>query len=153
MDTYTKEIDLIAKQSETLQLRIHKLLNTMAEDWIKSGDVRPVVVGVNYLMLKLGKGMRHNAIKLWVECHYGFLINDLTKEFVSGKLKAKDLDLNNIRNNRWWEFSAEPEYKAIEDPAKMIAQVIAKFEKDRAALGKDSKVTPEQIMALKALHM
>lgn len=148
---YTKEIEAIVKAGESVQLRVHKLLNTMAANWIKSGDVRPVVTGVNLLLEKFPRGLRSNAIKAWVEHFFGFIMNAETKQFVAGKRKAISLDLHAIKNIRWWEFKPEPEYQPITDFNKLLSGLIAKAEKDVKELGEKSVVDPELLAALKAV--
>lgn len=151
MTVYTKEIDLIAKAGETLQLRIHKLLIKMATDWHKSGDVRPVVLGVNYLCEKLPDGVRVNAVRKWVEACFGFIWNEENKNFVKGRTKGKDLDLTALRNIRWWEFTAPSVYKPINDERKLVEQLVKKLEKDRDELGEKSKVDVAFIASLKSV--
>lgn len=152
MTTYNKEIDLICKAGETVQLRVHKLLHTMASDWQKSGDVRPVVIGVNYFLSTAPKGFRITAVQKWVEKFYGFIWNSGTKAFVAGKTKGSDLDLTAIKNIRWWEFTKEPQFVPITDADKLIAQLLKKFEADRTELGDKSVVTVEQVEALRAIR-
>lgn len=147
---YTKEIDAIAKAGESVQLRVHKLLFKIATDWSASGDVRPAVVGVNYLLGKFPAGMRSNAIRSWVEVFFGFVGTE-DKLFSAGAVKAKDLDLTAIKNNRWWEFTPEPVYQPITDFNKLVASLVKKGEADRKKLGDKSAVPAETLAKIAAL--
>lgn len=149
----TAAIQSIHDTGETLQLQIHKVLVAVAARWAKTGDVRQPVMHVNALLVsdKL-KGMRKNAMRVWVEKHLGFVFNEETKQFVAGKRTAKELSIKDLANAHWWAETPEPEYVPVK-PEVAMARMIQQFEKDRAKLGDKSAVTPEMILALKGMNI
>lgn len=151
----TKAIQSLHKRGETLQLDIHRVLVAVAVRWASSGDCRPVAGHINLLLTKdkLG-GVRKNAIREWVETFMQLALNGEGEFYVPANLKAgKHLNVKDLGNNRWWEFKVEAEYKPIQDAHKLVAQLVAKLEKDRATLGESSEVDPALIAALKAANM
>lgn len=143
-------IGSLAKRSDTLQLDIHKLLVAIGARWAASGDIRPAVKHVNMLIDTLGKGVRLNAIRSWVEVHFGLTYaedGEMKGKFVAGKRKATDLDISAMANERWWELKVEPEYKPM-DFDKMFNALLAKASKADKSKGDD--VDPGLVHALKA---
>ncbi len=127
----------LGTRSQTLQLDVHKLLVAVAVRWNKSGDVRPVVKHVNMLIDQLGKGVRLNAIRAWVEVHLGLVYADdgeAKGTFIKGTRKHTDLDIPALTNERWWELKVEPEYKPMNFDA-MFAALIAKASKAQPSKG------------------
>ena len=148
-----KAIKAVHDSGETLQLQIHKVLVAIATRWAKTGDIRQPVLHINALLHsdKL-KGMRKNAMRVWVEKHLGFVFNEETKAFVAGRKTAKELNIKDIGNAHWWMETPEPEYTPVQ-PEQAMARLIAMFEKDRKKLGDASAVSPGMIEALKGMKI
>ena len=138
---FTAKIDRWARHGESNQLIGHKLLVEIATDWAASGDVRPAVKAVNYMTAKMPKGNRVNAFKTYVECKFGFIWNEEKKEFVKGAFTAKKgLDIKDIANKHWWEFTEEAKYVPIADLQSLINSLVKRVKKDREQLGDKSVV-------------
>lgn len=149
----SRGISSLVKRNANLRTDLHILLNAIAARWIETGDVRTPVKLVNELLAADLKGLHTNAFKAWIEEFFGFIYvteGEQKDTFVSGKLKAADLRVQDMRNTRWYEFKPEPAYQPV-DPAKALAQMIRRFENDRKKAGDATQVTPEMIEALKAL--
>lgn len=102
-------------ESETLQLRIHKIVVAIACQWAVSGDVRPAVKHMNTLVEELGAGVRKNALIQYATSPklFGMIVKDGTiKELVPGKMKHTDLDMKAIANTHWFDFKEPPAPKA-----------------------------------------
>ena len=130
-DTFVAAIASIKRRGETVQMDIHRFLCAILERWTITGDVRPMVKYVNLLLAELPKGVRSNAIKAWVEVHMGLIwaVDGENKNtFVAGKRKAKDVQLKDAQNERWFEFKAEPDYKPM-DFDKMFAALMSRAAK------------------------
>lgn len=154
----TAAIKSLHTRGDSLQLDIHRLLVAICTRWATSGDVRPVSGHINLLLSKdkLG-GVRKNAIRAWVETYMHLkLVEEGENKGMfyapKGISNGKHLDMKALTNNRWWEFKPEAEYKPIDDPRKLIAQLVSKMEKDVGHMGEASKVTPEMLAGLKALN-
>ena len=147
----TRGIKMVHTSVETQQLRIHKILFAICVRWNKTGDVRPAVKHVAELLDENKmKGMRKNAIRAWVETYMHFTFDEATNAFVAGKDKSgKSLDLKDCENKRWWELKPEPKYVPIEDPLKLVQQLISKMEKDKKTMGEESKVSVEMLEFLR----
>jgi hypothetical protein len=121
-------IDLNGVNSETLQLRVHKVLIAIAADWQDTTDQKTAVQRVNRQIDKLADGVRKQAIVAWVTSpkHFGMLVkteevptqvagkSKTVKSIAAGKMKAKNLDMNFLVNSHWWLFTKEPEFKAFD---------------------------------------
>jgi hypothetical protein len=64
---------------------------------------------------------------------------------------GKHIDVKAVTNTRWWEFKVEADYVPIDDPRKLIENLIKKLEKDRAKAGLSSVVEVEMINDLKGM--
>lgn len=155
----TAAIDSLHKRAGSLQLDVHRVLVAVAVRWATSGDVRPVCKHLNHLLTKdkLG-GMRKNAIRAWVEHFMQLKVieeGDNAGDFYApkGLTKGDHLEIKELTNKRWWEFTPEKPYQPLDDPRKLVAGLIKKLETDRAKMGKDSKVDVAMIEALKAVRM
>lgn len=138
-------IEVLGKRTDTLQLDIHRFLIAVANRWHETGDVRPAVKFTNLLLARLDKsGVRRNAIMSWVEECFGFVFNGETKEFVSGKVKGKHLDVETLRNVRWWEFKPEPEFKPVNAQEEFL-KIYVKLAK-RAEKGNEEDVIDPLLM-------
>jgi hypothetical protein len=153
----TTAINSLHTRGASLQLDIHKTLVAIATRWSTSGDVRPVAKHINHLLTKdqLG-GMRKNSIKAWVQTFMGLAVVEegdnkgmmyAPKDIRDGK----HIDVKAVTNNRWWEFKVEADYVPIDDPRKLIENLIKKLEKDRAKAGLSSVVEVEMINDLKGM--
>lgn len=159
-DAAMKEaIQSIHRRASTMQLDIHRILYAIAYRWNKSGDVRQVASNLNLLLDKdqLG-GVRKNAIRMWIEVHLQATFieeGELKGQFFVHKSLSdgKHINLNAALNERWWEMQVEAEYKPVQDAVKLVKQLIAKLEKDRAKVGLASVVNPALIEALKAVPL
>jgi hypothetical protein len=140
----------ISKRGQSVQLDTHLYLNSVASRFVETGDVRPAVARVNALIADFPKGMRSNAIKAWVEKFLSMSIGP-DGVFIAGASKAKDIDLKECANNRWWEFKPEADYVPISDFQKLLAQLVKKGEKDRKECGELSVVDAVKLDALRAL--
>lgn len=143
----------VHQQADSWQLNVHKLLWAIANRWQETGDIRPAVGHVNSLLDKGAMlGARKNAIRSWVEKFFGFVYvteGEAKDSFIAGKTKAKDLDMDSIRNVRWWEFKPEPAHKPLDFEADLM-KLLDKAEK-RAALHKDGdNIDLRLLNALKA---
>ena len=140
----------IKKRGQTLQVDVHRYLYAVAEQWVATGDVRPVVSRINDLIADLPKGIRINAVKQWVHSYLKLaLLDDGT--FGRSSIGHADIDLGVLKNKRWFEDTPEPEFKPIEDADKLLQSLLSKFKKDRAKLGDKSAVPSERIIALEAM--
>lgn len=115
--TFSAAIASLHTRGETLQMDTHRVLVALAVRWADTGDVRPVVKHVNALIAK-GKfaGVRKNAISAWVEAFLGMQVvveGDNKGLFVKGKLKPADLQINELTNKRWFDYTPEPTYTPL----------------------------------------
>lgn len=114
----TSAIKSLHKRSNSLQLDIHKVLVVIASRWQASGDIRPAVKHVNYLLQKGEFGaIRTNAIKAWVQEFFKFEVEtegDNAGQFKAGPLKHTGLEMKALMNHRWWEFKPEAPYKPMD---------------------------------------
>lgn len=137
-------IATIKKRGETLQLDIHRYLVAVCAVWQQSGDVRPAVKRVNDLLAAMPGGVRANAIRAWVEAKMGMVWSDAVGDAPAGfsapadkqARSGKALDLDALKNVRWWEFKPEAPYKPLDLAAKLATLV--KIAETRAG-----KATPE----------
>jgi len=143
---------LNGRNSETLQLRVHKVLIAIAADWIATTDQKTAVERVNFQLDQLSDGLRKNAIVTWVTSpkHFGMVYNDETKVIAAGKTKVKSLDMPFLKNSHWWLFTKEPAFKVHDLPAKITKLVV---EATNAAKKDDKRnVIPAEILtALRAV--
>jgi len=129
----------VGNSSDTLGLRVHKLLVAIAADWAKTTDQQSAVKRVNALMDALGNGVvRRQALVAWVTSpkHFGMILADKTepgktagttktvKRIVAGKMKASKLDMQFLTNSHWWSFTKEPEFRAFNFSAKITALIV-----------------------------
>lgn len=150
----TKGIVSVHKRSKTLQMDIQHILVAICTRWAQTGDSRPAVAHINQLLTK-GEltALRTNSIREWIEKFMGLRINEETKAFYcpSAHNAGKHLNIKELTNARWWDFDGgEVAYKPLEDPTKLLNQLIGKMQKDRAELGDASKVDPAMLEALQA---
>ena len=156
-------IVLTGNSSETLQLRVHKILVAVAVDWHKSADQKLAVQRVNFLLDSLADGMRKQAVVAWVTSPklFGMLVKEIEvagktagttktmKVIAAGKMKAKKLDLKFITNSHWLMFTKEPEFKAFDLTAKITALLV---EADRVVKRADKRQKPLPKTILDALR-
>lgn len=107
----------VGKSSETLQLRVHKLLVAIAADWVATKDQKRAASRVQTLIETLGNGVRKNAVKSYVTAPtlFAMRVHEESGEICSGKLKAPELNdrLALIANTHWWDFTPEPTFTAF----------------------------------------
>ena len=148
----------VGKTSETLQVRVHRILIAIAADWVATTDQQSAVERVNFLLDELADGLRKNAIVLWVTSpkHFGMLVKEVdvetagkvkaVKVIAAGKMKAKNIDMLFLVNSHWWTFTKEPEFKAFDLQAKITALLV---EADKVVKRDDKrqKTLPTSILA------
>lgn len=149
-EAFVAALKNIQTRSNSLQLDVHLFLVSLAARWQKTGDIRPVVKFTNELVGAMGGGMRSNAVKAWVEAFFGFVWNETEGAFVAGTLKASGLDLEKIRNNRWWEFKPEPAYKPMDFRAQIIS-LVKNAEKRLSKPNDADQIDAEDVRLVKAL--
>ena len=156
-------IMLAGENSETLQLRVHKILVAIAVAWQDGADQKAAVKRVNYLLDELADGVRKQAIVAWVTSPklFGMLVKEVevagktagvtktVKVIAAGKKKAKALDMQFIANAHWWTFTKEPEFKAFDLTAKITALLV---EADRVVKRADKRQKALPIEILDALR-
>lgn len=152
-------IKLAGSSSDTLQLRVHKILVAIASAWQDGADQKAAVKRVNFLLDSLSDGLRKQAIVAWVTSPklFGMLVKEVEvatktagktktmKVIAAGKKKAKTLDMKFIANSHWWSFTKEPEWKAFDLTAKITALLV---EADRVVKRADKrqKALPREIL-------
>ncbi len=152
-------IKLVGTNSDTLQLRVHKILVAIAVEWQDDADQKAAVKRVNFLLDSLADGVRKQAIVAWVTSPklFGMLVKEVEvagktagvtktmKVIAAGKKKAKTLDMAFIANSHWWMFTKEPQFKAFDLTAKITALLV---EADRVVKKADKrqKVLPAAIL-------
>jgi len=165
-DMIDPAIQSVGKSSETLGLRVHRVLVAIAADWQATTDQRKAVVRVNALMDSLGNGVvRRQALVSWVTSpkHFGMILADkeepgktagttkTVKRIVAGKMKAAKLDMPFLTNSHWWLFTKEPEFKAFDFSAKIVALIV---EADKIVKRQDKrdKVDTSALTALREIE-
>lgn len=155
--TITKAIISVHKRSATLQMDIQRILVAICTRWAQTRDCRPAVAHINQLLTK-GQltALRTNSIREWVETYMGLTLDPEANAFMCppAVTDGQHLDIKALTNARWWDFDGgEKPYVPLADPAKLLNQLLGKFEKDVQKLGEDSKVTQAQIDALKTAKL
>jgi len=116
-DMIAPAIVSVGKSSETLQLRVHKVLVAIAVDWVATKDQKTAASRVQLLIETVGKGVRKNAIKSYVTAStlFAMRVHETSGEICSGKLKAPELSdrMQLIINTHWWDFTPEPTFSAF----------------------------------------
>jgi hypothetical protein len=157
---FAKDVLSIAKRADTVQMDIHRHLYAIAFRWNETGDIRPAVSRVNLLIGAMPKGIRVNAIRTYVEAMFGFIFVEkatgVLEHFIAGPVKGAALPMDSILNKRWFEFSAEPPYTAINfgaDLAKLLKRASDRMnstkgdEVDKFLLDAVSKAVAERAAA------
>ena len=148
----------VGKSSETLQLRVHRVLIAIAADWQSTTDQKTAVKRVNALLSELADGIRKQAIVAWVTSpkHFSMIVGEVevagktagttktVKVIVAGKMKAKKLDMPFLVNSHWWAFTKEPEFKAHNLPARITALIVEADKVNKRADKRD--VIPAEIL-------
>jgi len=144
---------LNGRNSETLQLRVHKVLIAIAADWIATSDQQLAVERVNFQLNQLSAGVRKNAILSWVTSpkHFAMIPVEGAAEVVAGRMKAKKLDMGFLMNSHWWLFTPEPKFKAHDLPAR-ISTLVAEATKAAKKNDKRNKTPAEILTALIAVE-
>jgi hypothetical protein len=154
---FDKALASLQNRGDKMQNDVHRYLCGLAIRWAQTGDVRPVAKYLNALLKSEGlKGMRLNAVRAWAEEFMGAVHveegeNKGDMIFPRSMNDGKHIDVKKAVESKWWMWKTEPKYVPITDPVKMITQLAAKLEKDRAKCGEASVVDPAMIEALKAV--
>lgn len=153
---FAKLRDSIHRRADTIQGDIHRYLVAVAVRWEKSGDNRDTAGHadrVNSLLHELPKGIRGNAIREWVSKHLKltFVTEDTPAKntFVMGTAKAKELDLDALSAERWYDLKPEPAYKPIDLAADMERMLKAAI-KRRDVATEDDNIPTELLTSLQA---
>jgi hypothetical protein len=126
--SWLKAAESIQKRGNTLQLDVHIYLYAVAVSWKAHDDIRTVVSRTNMLIQHLPVGFRTNAVSEWVERMFGLIMSVEEKVFVAHAkpvITGKTIDLEKIKNTRWFDFKKEPEYKGLDFSAQLIKLVDA----------------------------
>jgi hypothetical protein len=126
--SWTKAAESIQKRGNTLQLDVHLYLHAVAVAWKAHDDIRTVVSRCNLLIAHLPLGFRTKAVNEWVERMFGLIMSVEEKAFVAHAkpvITGKTIDLEKIKNTRWFDFKKEPEYKGLDFSAQLIKLVDA----------------------------
>lgn len=149
-------IDMVALESDTLQLRIHQIIVAMACKWAVDGDVRDPVKHMNLLVEKLGKGVRKNALIEFATSDklFGFLVHEQTKVLVAGKMTGAKLNIKLIIDTKWYDFKEPPlvkDWNLVDGLKKVVATANTKAAKGRVGDVIDPKLLSELVAILDAI--
>lgn len=139
---------MIGKQSKSLDKAIHDHAVTIAE-WIAtvgSGNVTPAT----FFLSQIGDGARKNALRQWFLDFGGCSWNAEKKTF--GKKKDFVFSLINAKENPWYAYVPEPEFKPVDGEA-LLRATIAKMKKALADTEHASKhkVSKDMLKKLEAI--
>ncbi|SEN67424.1 hypothetical protein SAMN05216227_102030 [Pseudorhodobacter antarcticus] len=137
-------------EHNSAQLNTHLILVAIAIKWKACGDVRPVVVQINALLEDMPKGVRSNAIREWAEMCLLLAVaeeGDNKGKFYAPKgVKADALDMEAIKNKRWFEMKPEAPYKPMNFAADLTK--LLKRGGDRLTADKGDEINPELLLAI-----
>lgn len=138
----------LGKQSKSLDKAIHDHAVTIAQ-WIAtvgSGNVTPAT----FFLSQIGDGARKNALRQWFLDFGGCSWNAEKKAF--GKKKDFVFSLINAKENPWYEYVPEPEFKPVDGEA-LLKATIAKMKKALADTehANQHKVSKDMLKKLEAI--
>lgn len=153
-----RAIDMVAVESDTLQLRIHQIIVAMACKWAADGDVRDPVKHMNDLIEKVGKGVRKNALIEFATSAklFGFLVHADSKALVAGKMQGSGLNIKLIIDTKWYDFKEPPlvkDWNLLDGLKKVVATGNAKTAKARKGDVIDPKLLADLVGILKAIEV
>lgn len=140
----------VRKDGRAFQSLVHRVAFSILKRGHDTRDFTKGVQQFNSLVEAMPGAARANALREWIEAFAPVYYDPEAKAFAYQNMKGFTFDLPQAKQTPFWEFKPEPEYVPV-DPLKVIENAVKKFEKDQKTLGKKSKVTKDQIAALRAL--
>lgn len=143
-------ITRVGKEGQAWQNLVHRVAFSILKRGVDTRDFTKPVQQFNELVEQMPGASRANALRDWITAFTPCQYNEESKSFEYHNMKGFTPELVMAKSEPFWEFKKEEEYKPI-NPIAVIQSAVKRMEKDRATLGKKSKVTQEQIDALTKL--
>lgn len=141
-----KAIASIATRGKKLDNDIQIAALSAMQHHSECGDVTLI----NRLVSAMPLGSRVNALREYIETFGAVAFDPDSKVFIHAK--GKKARITDAMAVTWTAFKPEHDYQPLTDPVKLVAQTMARMEKDMKELGTKSKVTAEMYAAVKSAH-